>query len=179
MIEEVVLVNEKDEAVGAMEKMAAHEQAILHRAFSVFIFNKNGDVLMQQRAHSKYHSGGLWTNTCCSHPRPGEEVVAAATRRLQEEMGFTTNLTKAFDFTYKAAFDNGLTEHEFDHVIIGQYDGVVNFNPNEVAAFAFMPVHELEQQILETPERFTAWFHIAYPKLKAWMAHPQNKIHAA
>jgi isopentenyl-diphosphate delta-isomerase len=94
-------------------------------------------------------------------------------------MGFTTNLTKAFDFTYKAAFDNGLTEHEFDHVIIGQYDGVVNFNPNEVAAFAFMPVQELEQQIQETPERFTAWFHIAYPKLKAWMAHPQNKIHAA
>ena len=178
MIEEVVLVNEKDEAVGTMEKMAAHEQAILHRAFSVFIFNKNGDVLMQQRAHSKYHSGGLWTNTCCSHPRPGEEVVAAATRRLQEEMGFTTNLTKAFDFTYKAAFDNGLTEHEFDHVFIGQYDGVVNFNPNEVAAFAFMPVHELEQQILETPERFTAWFHIAYPKLKAWMADPQNKKHA-
>jgi len=179
MIEEVVLVNEKDEAVGTMEKMAAHEQAILHRAFSVFVFNKAGDVLMHQRAQGKYHSGGLWTNTCCSHPRPGEEVVAAATRRLQEEMGFTTNLTKAFDFTYKAAFENGLTEHEFDHVIIGQYDGVVNYNPNEVAAYAFMPVHELEHQIQETPERFTAWFHIAYPKLKAWMAHPQNKIHAA
>jgi isopentenyl-diphosphate delta-isomerase len=96
--------------------MAAHEQAILHRAFSVFVFNTAGDVLMQQRAHSKYHSGGLWTNTCCSHPRPGEEVVAAASRRLQEEMGFTTNLTKAFDFTYKAVFENGLTEHEFDHV---------------------------------------------------------------
>ena len=178
MLEEVVLVNEKDEAIGTMEKMAAHEKALLHRAFSVFVFNKNGDLLMQQRAHSKYHSGGLWTNTCCSHPRPGEEVVAAATRRLQEEMGFTTNLTKAFDFTYKADFENGLTEHEFDHVFIGQYDGVVNFNPNEVAAFAFMPVHELEQQILETPERFTAWFHIAYPKLKAWMADPQNKKHA-
>ena len=177
MIEEVVLVNEKDEAVGTMEKMAAHEQAILHRAFSVFIFNKNGDVLMQQRAHSKYHSGGLWTNTCCSHPRPGEEVVAAATRRLQEEMGFTTNLTKAFDFTYKAVFENGLTEHEFDHVIIGQYDGLVDFNPNEVAAYAFMQVQELERQIQETPERFTAWFHIAYPKLKAWMADPLNKVH--
>ena len=177
MIEEVVLVNEKDEALGAMEKMAAHEQAILHRAFSVFIFNKNGDVLMQQRAHSKYHSGGLWTNTCCSHPRPGEEVVAAATRRLQEEMGFTTSLIKAFDFTYKAVFENGLTEHEFDHVIIGQYDGLVDFNPNEVAAYAFMPAQELERQIQETPERFTAWFHIAYPKLKAWMADPLNKVH--
>jgi isopentenyl-diphosphate delta-isomerase len=177
MIEEVVLVNEKDEAVGAMEKMAAHEQAILHRAFSVFVFNKAGDILMQQRAHSKYHSGGLWTNTCCSHPRPGEEVVEAATRRLQEEMGFITSLTKAFDFTYKAVFENGLTEHEFDHVIIGQYEGLVNFNPNEVAAYAFMPVQELEREIQETPERFTAWFHIAYPKLKAWMADPLNKAH--
>ena len=179
MLEEVVLVNEKDEALGTMEKMAAHEQALLHRAFSVFVFNTSGDLLMQQRAHSKYHSGGLWTNTCCSHPRPNEDVADAAYRRLQEEMGFTTSLTKAFDFTYKAAFDNGLTEHEFDHVIIGQYDGVVNFNPNEVAAYSFMKVKELEEQIQETPERFTAWFHIAYPKLKAWMADPQNKIHAA
>ena len=179
MIEEVVLVNEKDEAVGAMEKMAAHEQAVLHRAFSVFVFNTNGDLLMQQRAFSKYHSGGLWTNTCCSHPRPGEEVLAAATRRLEEEMGFTTSLTKAFDFTYKAVFDNGLTEHEFDHVFTGIYEGPVHFNPNEVAAYAFMTEKELEEQIKETPDRFTAWFHIAYPALKAWMADPQNKIHAA
>ena len=178
MIEEVVLVNEKDEAVGTMEKMAAHEQAILHRAFSVFVFNNGGDILMHQRAHSKYHSGGLWTNTCCSHPRPGEEVVAAATRRLQEEMGFTTNLTKAFDFTYKAAFDNGLTEHEFDHVFIGIYEGPIHFNPNEVAAYSFMTVKELEEQIQVTPDRFTAWFHIAYLKLKVWLADPQNKKHA-
>jgi isopentenyl-diphosphate delta-isomerase len=177
MLEEVVLVNEKDEPVGTMEKMAAHEQAILHRAFSVFVFNNNGDVLMQQRAFSKYHSGGLWTNTCCSHPRPGEPVLDAAHRRLQEEMGFTTSLTKAFDFTYKAVFENGLTEHEFDHVIIGQYDGLVEFNPNEVAAYAFMQVQELERQIQETPERFTAWFHIAYPKLKVWMADPLIKVH--
>ena len=126
MLEEVVLVNEKDEAIGTMEKMAAHEKALLHRAFSVFVFNKNGDLLMQQRAHSKYHSGGLWTNTCCSHPRPGEHVADAANRRLQEEMGFTTSLNKAFDFTYKAAFDNGLTEHEFDHVFIGIYEGPIH-----------------------------------------------------
>lgn len=179
MLEEVVLVNEKDEVLGTMEKMAAHEQAVLHRAFSVFVFNTSGDLLMQQRAFSKYHSGGLWTNTCCSHPRPGEEVLAAATRRLQEEMGFTTILTKAFDFTYKAAFDNGLTEHEFDHVFKGIYEGPVHFNPNEVAAYAFMTEKELEEQIQETPDRFTAWFHIAYPALKAWMADPQNKIHAA
>jgi len=178
MLEQVVLVNEKDEPVGAMEKMEAHKQALLHRAFSVFVFNKNGDVLMQQRAFSKYHSGGLWTNTCCSHPRPGEHVADAASRRLQEEMGFTTSLTKVFDFTYKANFDNGLTEYEFDHVFTGQYDGLVDFNTEEVAAYAFMPAQELEQQIQETPERFTAWFHIAYPALKAWMAEPQNQIHA-
>lgn len=178
MLEQVVLVNEKDEPVGAMEKMEAHKQALLHRALSVFVFNKNGDVLMQQRAFSKYHSGGLWTNTCCSHPRPGEEILEAATRRLQEEMGFTTTLIKAFDFTYKADFENGLTEHEFDHVFTGQYDGLVNFNTEEVAAYAFMPAHALEQQIQETPERFTAWFHIAYLALKAWMAEPQNQIHA-
>ena len=178
MLEEVVLVNEKDEALGTMEKMEAHEQALLHRAFSVFVFNTNGDLLMQQRAFSKYHSGGLWTNTCCSHPRPNEDVADAAKRRLQEEMGFITSLTKAFDFTYKAAFDNGLTEHEFDHVFTGVYEGPVHFNPNEVAAYAFMTEIELEEQIKETPERFTAWFHIAYPTLKAWMADPQNKIHA-
>ena len=178
MLEEVVLVNEKDEALGTMEKMAAHEKALLHRAFSVFVFNTSGDLLMQQRAFSKYHSGGLWTNTCCSHPRPGEQVADAAIRRLQEEMGFKTNLTKAFDFTYKAAFDNGLTEHEFDHVFTGIYEGPIHFNPNEVAAYAFMTEIELEEQIKKTPERFTAWFHIAYPTLKAWMADPQNKIHA-
>ena len=179
MLEEVVLVNEKDEVMGIMEKMAAHEQALLHRAFSVFVFNTNGDLLMQQRAFSKYHSGGLWTNTCCSHPRPGEQVADAANRRLIEEMGFTTSLTKAFDFTYKAAFDNGLTEHEFDHVFTGIYEGPVHFNPNEVADYSFMTEKELEEQIQETPDRFTAWFHIAYPVLKAWMADPQNKTHAA
>lgn len=179
MLEEVVLVNEKDEVVGTMEKMAAHEQALLHRAFSVFVFNTNGDLLMQQRAFSKYHSGGLWTNTCCSHPRPNEDVADAARRRLIEEMGFATSLTKAFDFTYKAEFDNGLTEHEFDHVFTGIYEGPVHFNPNEVAAYSFMTEKELEEQIQKTPDRFTAWFHIAYPALKAWMADPQNKIHAA
>lgn len=177
MLEEVVLVNEKDEPVGTMEKMEAHRLAVLHRAFSVFVFNKNGDVLMQQRAFSKYHSGGLWTNTCCSHPRPGEPVLDAAHRRLQEEMGFNTALTKAFDFTYKADFENGLTEHEFDHVFIGIYDGLIHFNTDEVAAYAFIPAQDLEQQIQETPERFTAWFHIAYPKLKVWMADPLNKVH--
>ena len=170
MLEQVVLVNQRDEVVGTMEKMAAHKEAVLHRAFSVFVYNSDGDILMQQRAFSKYHSGGLWTNTCCSHPRPDEDLATAAVRRLQEEMGFTTNLIKAFDFTYKAAFENGLHEHEFDHVFTGYYDGPVHFNKEEVAAYAFMPVQILEDQIQETPEKFTAWFHIAYPKLKAWIA---------
>jgi isopentenyl-diphosphate delta-isomerase len=179
MLEEVVLVNERDEVLGAIEKMAAHEQALLHRAFSVFIFNRTGEILMQQRAHSKYHSGGLWTNTCCSHPRPGEPIVDAATRRLEEEMGFSTNLTKAFDFTYKASFSNGLTEYEFDHVFIGHYEGPIHFNLAEVADYKYMTATELEIQMQKDPSLFTVWFHIAYTKLKAWMANAQNTIHAA
>src|SRR4051812_36262993 len=110
-MEEVILVNDKDEQVGTMEKMAAHRKALLHRAFSVFVFNSKGEMLLQQRSGEKYHSAGLWTNACCSHPRPGEEVLPAATRRLNEEMGFTTPLEKAFHFTYKASFENGLSEH--------------------------------------------------------------------
>ena len=169
MLEEVVLVNEKDEPVGTMEKMAAHEQAILHRAFSVFVFNNNGDVLMQQRAFSKYHSGGLWTNTCCSHPRPGEEVLAAATRRLQEEMGFTTSLTKAFDFTYKADFENGLTEHEFDHVFVGFYDGKIISNFDEVESYAYRSMEKIESSFTEYADFYTEWFLIAFPKVKEWL----------
>src|SRR4249919_2599143 len=114
--QEVILVNEQNEAIGTMEKMEAHRKALLHRAFSVFIFNSKGEMLLQQRALNKYHSGGLWTNACCSHPRPGELIEDAATRRLKEELGFETPLKKIFQFTYQASFDNGLTEHEFDHV---------------------------------------------------------------
>src|SRR5215468_430433 len=115
-MEQVILVNELDEEIGTMEKLSAHEQGVLHRAISVFIFNEKGEMLLQQRASRKYHSGGLWTNACCSHPHPGEATHAAALRRLKEEMGFETSLKKAFDFVYKTSFDNGLTEHEFDHV---------------------------------------------------------------
>ncbi len=115
---EVILVNELDEAIGSMEKMEAHEKALLHRAFSVFLFNKNGEMLLQKRAATKYHSPSLWTNACCSHPMPGETTEQAALRRLKEELGFTTNVQKAFHFTYKAVFDNGLTDHEFDHVFV-------------------------------------------------------------
>ncbi|HSU49504.1 MAG TPA: isopentenyl-diphosphate Delta-isomerase, partial [Segetibacter sp.] len=122
-MEEVILVNELDEQIGKMEKMEAHSKGLLHRAFSVFIFNDQGEMLLQQRAVSKYHSGGLWTNACCSHPRPEEATEDAALRRLQEELGFTVSLAKIFDFRYNASFTNGLTEHEFDHVFVGTYNG--------------------------------------------------------
>ena len=130
--QKVILVDDRDNEIGTMEKMEAHYTPNLHRAFSVFVFNTRGQMLLQQRAKTKYHSGGLWTNTCCSHPYPGEEIEAAATRRLEQEMGFTTPLTKAFDFIYQATFDNGLTEYEFDHVFIGEYDGDVHPAKDEV-----------------------------------------------
>ncbi|HMP85666.1 MAG TPA: isopentenyl-diphosphate Delta-isomerase [Lacibacter sp.] len=169
---EVILVNEQDEPVGTMEKIAAHEQALLHRAFSIFIFNGNGEMLLQQRAMQKYHSPGLWTNACCSHPFPGEDTGAAATRRLQEELGFTTPLQKAFHFTYKAHFDNGLTEHEFDHVYTGTYDGPMQLNPDEVNAVSHQPVEAIAADLQQHPERYTAWFAIAFPRLLEWMKQP-------
>lgn len=169
-METVVLVNEQDVEIGLMEKMEAHEKALLHRAFSVFVFNKKGELLIQQRALRKYHSGGLWTNTCCSHPRPNEDTLAAAHRRLKEEMGFDTELTKAFDFTYKAEFSNGLTEHEFDHVFIGTYEGLVQQNFDEVESYAYRSLPTLEAAINSNPDFFTEWFLIAFPKVVSWLA---------
>jgi len=168
-MERVVLVDENDVEIGVMEKMEAHQKGLLHRAFSVFIFNKKGEMLLQQRSFRKYHSGGLWTNACCSHQRPNELSIDAANRRLKEEMGFETPLTKAFDFTYKAIFHNGLTEYEYDHVFVGYYDGEVNFNFDEVESYAFRSMERLEVGIKEAPEFFTEWFLIAFPKLKEWM----------
>ncbi|MES2004531.1 MAG: isopentenyl-diphosphate Delta-isomerase [Bacteroidota bacterium] len=167
-MEQVILVDEQDRAIGTMGKMEAHEKAILHRAFSVFIFNSRGDMLLQQRASGKYHSGGLWTNSCCSHPRPGEESNTAASRRLREEMGFYTSLEKIFDFVYKAEFANGLTEHEFDHVFAGYYDGPVQPDAREVSSFAFMPMQQIHASLTANPELYTAWFHIAFPKVMEW-----------
>lgn len=168
MTEQVILVNEADQEIGFMEKMEAHEKALLHRAFSVFVFNSSGEILLQQRASGKYHSANLWTNTCCSHPRPGESVAQAANRRLMEEMGFQTPLQKAFDFVYKAPFDNGLTEYEFDHVFIGTYEGSIEMNPSEVQAHAFRSFETIEAMIQAQPAQFTSWFLIAFPKVKAW-----------
>ena len=157
-----------------MEKMEVHQKALLHRAFSVFVFNDKGEMLLHKRADKKYHSGGLWTNACCSHPKPGEETSVAATKRLQEEMGFNTGLTKAFDFIYKAPFDNGLTEHEFDHVFTGTYDVDIVPNTDEVSDYCFMPVDEIKNSIQSHPQKYTEWFKIAFPKMEAYLKALSN-----
>lgn len=163
--EQVILVNEKDEELGLMGKMEAHEKAVLHRAFSVFVFNSKKELMLQQRALTKYHTPGLWTNTCCSHPRPEEKIQDAAHRRLQEEMGFNCDLQKAFDFVYRAPFENGLTEHEFDHVFIGTYDHEPVINPEEVNAWIWMDMENLKQDIHANPSKYTVWFKIAFPRV--------------
>ena len=160
--EEVILVNEQDEQIGLMPKMEAHEKAVLHRAFSVFIFNSKNELMLQQRAAHKYHSPLLWTNTCCSHQRDGESNIEAGTRRLVEEMGFTTDLKEVTSFIYKAPFDNGLTEHEFDHVMTGFYEMDPDINKEEVEDWKWMPVDAVKSDIELNPEIYTAWFKIIF-----------------
>ncbi len=179
MMEQVVLVNELDQEIGLMEKMEAHEKALLHRAFSVFVFNGQGELLLQQRALTKYHSGGLWTNTCCSHPRPNESVLDAANRRLVEEMGFATPLEKVLDFIYLAEFSNGLTEHEFDHVYIGHYNGPIVPNPNEVNAFEYRTMESIQASLDAKEGLFTAWFEIVFPKMMDWWKNQNSRNLAA
>ncbi|MCW5520251.1 isopentenyl-diphosphate Delta-isomerase [Aureitalea sp. L0-47] len=162
--EMVILVNEKDEQIGLMPKMEAHEKAVLHRAFSVFVFNDNDELMLQQRALGKYHSPGLWTNTCCSHQRDGESSIEAGTRRLQEEMGFNTELKETTSFIYKAAFDNGLTEHEFDHVLVGKFNNEPKINKEEVHSWKWMPIQEVREDIKINPGDYTAWFKIIFEK---------------
>ena len=162
MEEKVILVSEVDEQLGLMAKMEAHEKGILHRAFSVFIFNKKGELLLQQRALDKYHSPGLWTNTCCSHQRDGESNIEAGKRRLQEEMGFNCDLKELFWFVYKASFDNGLTEHELDHVMIGYYEDDPIVNLEEAAAFKWMPLEDVKKDMKLQPELYTEWFKIIF-----------------
>ena len=174
MKEEVILVNELDEAQGLMEKMEAHQKGLLHRAFSVFVINDANELLLQQRAFSKYHSGGLWTNTCCSHPRQSETTLAAAHRRLQEEMGFDCALEKLTEFIYKAELDKGLTEHEYDHVFIGKWQGSPDLNPDEVAAFKWMDVDEVEADINANPDNYTVWFKIIYQEFLIHVRHASN-----
>lgn len=160
--ENVILVNQNDEQIGLMPKLEAHEKAVLHRAFSVFVLNNKNEIMLQQRAHHKYHSPLLWTNTCCSHQREGETNLQAGNRRLFEEMGFNTNLKELFHFIYKAPFDNGLTEHELDHVMVGYYNDEPIINTEEVESWKWMDIEEVRKDMLENPEIYTVWFKIIF-----------------
>lgn len=173
-ITEVILVDENDQPQGVMEKLEAHQKGVLHRAFSVFILNKANQMLLQRRALSKYHSPGLWTNACCSHPAPGEMTVDAAQRRLTEEMGFTCSLTKIKSFVYRTEFDNGLIEHEFDHIFLGDYNGSISPDKNEVEEYRWYEISEIDQLLKNEPTQFTSWFKIAYPLLKNWLAEKDS-----
>jgi isopentenyl-diphosphate delta-isomerase len=163
----VILVDEKDNKIGLMEKMEAHEKGLLHRAFSVFVFNSKGDFLLQRRAISKYHSGGLWTNSCCSHPRDGETFLEAGKRRLQEEMGFVCELEKQFDFIYKSKLDNELTEHELDHVMFGTYEGEIVLNKDEVMDYKYVDLDTLVKDMSDNPGNYTEWFKICFEEVRA------------
>lgn len=160
--EHVILVNEKDQEIGLMPKLEAHQKAVLHRAFSVFIFNSENELMLQQRASSKYHSPNLWTNTCCSHQRSGESNIQAGTRRLYEEMGFTTSLKEITSFIYKAPFDNGLTEHELDHIMVGYYNEDPVINSDEVEDWKWMKIEDVKKDISLNPDLYTAWFKIIF-----------------
>jgi isopentenyl-diphosphate delta-isomerase len=167
-LQQLILVNENDEFVGVMEKMEVHRKGLLHRAFSVFIFDKEGKMLLQKRSLEKYHSAGLWTNACCSHPIPGESVEDAAQRRLYEELGISTALQKIFVFTYKAKVENDLIEHEFDHVFAGEYDGNIQWDQEEVAECRLIDLNTIRSELENSPELYTAWFRIAFPQIEKW-----------
>ena len=160
--EKVVLVDLQDQQLGTMGKMEAHVKAVLHRAFSIFILNSNRELLLQQRAFGKYHSPGLWTNTCCSHQREGETNLQAGNRRLMEEMGMTVSLEELFTFIYKASFDNGLTEHELDHVMVGFSEEDPKINIDEVAAFKWMHIDAVKEDLKKNPDYYTVWFAIIF-----------------
>ncbi len=168
--ENVILVDQDDRQIGLMPKMEAHEKAELHRAFSVFILNDRGEIMLQQRAADKYHSPSLWTNTCCSHQREGESNREAGKRRLREEMGFETELKELFSFIYKAPFDNGLTEHELDHVMVGYYNDAPKINRNEVENWKWMSPKDIKKDMDSNPEQYTAWFKIIFDRFHGYIA---------
>ncbi len=165
MREYVVLVDQMGREIGTQEKMQAHREGRLHRAFSIFVFNAVGELLLQRRARTKYHSGGLWTNTCCSHPRPGENYYHAARRRLNEEMGFDCELTGLFSFIYRIQFENNLFEHELDQVFVGHYNGQPTPNPDEVENWKWVNISALKQDVQETPENYTYWFKLTLDRV--------------
>lgn len=176
MLEEVVLVDELDQAIGSADKQQAHQEGSLHRAFSLFVFNDSGQLLLQQRAAGKYHSATLWSNTCCGHPRPNEPLAEAIHRRLREEMGFDCELNKAFDFIYKTPFENGLMEHEFDHVFVGRFNGTPKPNSDEASGYEWLDLHALSVDISQRPERYTFWFkHILEPLQQYLANNPLSK----
>jgi isopentenyl-diphosphate delta-isomerase len=160
--EKVILVDTNDNPIGLMNKLEAHEKAVLHRAFSVFILNDKNELMLQQRAHHKYHSPLLWTNTCCSHQRENETNIQAGTRRLREEMGFETELKEMFHFIYKAPFDNGLTEHELDHVMLGYYYEMPDINKDEVESWKWMKIEDIKNDMIINPNLYTVWFKIIF-----------------
>lgn len=162
--ERVILVDENDQEIGLMPKQEAHLKGVLHRAFSVFIFNQKNELMLQQRAFHKYHTPGLWANTCCSHQRDGESSIEAGKRRLFEEMGFTADIKETTTFIYKAPFDNGLTEHELDHILVGNFEGEPEINPDEVASWKWMDLEEVKQDIKTNPDIYTPWFKIIFDK---------------
>jgi|SRR5690606_1404676 isopentenyl-diphosphate delta-isomerase len=157
-MEHVILVDENDSPIGTMEKLEAHQKGVLHRAFSVLLFNSKGELLIQKRSGNKYHSAGLWTNTCCSHPRPDETLTDAAKRRLREEMGIDVAVKPLYSFIYKVNLDKGLIEHELDHVLIGHFDGRPELNNNEVSDWRYASIPQLKKEIQENPDNFTHWF---------------------
>lgn len=159
--EKVILVNTKNNPLGAQEKLQTHIDGDLHRAFSIFVFNSKGRLLLQKRAKSKYHSGGLWSNTVCSHPKPNESLIKASHRRLKEEMGFDCPLKKSFKFHYKIIFDNGLIENEIDHVFIGEYNGKIKINKNEASDYKWMSLTELKKDFIENSDQYTVWLKMA------------------
>jgi isopentenyl-diphosphate delta-isomerase len=169
MAENVILVDDQDNEIGLMEKMEAHRKGLMHRAFSVFVLNSKGELMLQQRAKEKYHSGTLWTNTCCSHPRSGETTEEAAHRRLIEEMGFDCPVNKVLEFTYRAELDQGMIEHEYDHLFIGEYEGEPNLNKAEVMHWKWMSIEDLSIDIQKNGANYTAWFKIIWEQFEEYV----------
>jgi len=163
---EIILVDEKDNQIGLMDKLEVHQKGLLHRAFSIFIFNSKKELLLQCRAANKYHSGSLWSNTCCSHPQNGENLIEAAKIRLQQEMGFTSEIKPVFTFIYKAQLNNNLTEHEFDHVFFGEYNAAPKINTNEVSNWHYKNMDEIKIDLQNNPQNYTVWFAKIFDKVK-------------
>jgi isopentenyl-diphosphate delta-isomerase len=172
----VILVNEFDDEIGVMEKLEAHQKGLLHRAFSIFVFNDKNEMLLQKRALTKYHSGGLWTNTCCSHPSENESILEAGIRRLKEEMNYQADLHPSFSFIYKVALDNDLTEHELDHVLIGRSNSNPILNPEEASDYKWVAIDQVSKDVLENKNNYTHWFYLIMTNYSIELIKSLNKI---